>query len=81
LTIEEQMDAQLTKWWDRTRRRIPSCTEWKWYGDHFWVIGNSQPEGRRIEEIIKNSSISLCLTSPSEYIRERKMWYIENESR
>ena len=32
-----------------------------------------------IDEMIENADLSECLTSPSEYIRECKKWFVDNE--
>ena len=56
-----------------------SIEEWTWPGEPLPLVtrrvGDASLLCQQINNLIKNYPLEMCLTSPSEYIRECKKWY------
>jgi hypothetical protein len=50
-----------------------SIEDWTWSGKP--LAGHATPLCEQINALIKDHPLEMCLTSPSEYIRECKKWY------
>ena len=74
MTLEEEIN--------RTFDYSVSIEDWKWKGEPhslYWTINPLIEEALRVERLIQEASLVLCLTSPSQYIREYRKWFERNK--
>lgn len=82
MNIEKRIDILVSG-------RLISVNHWRWYEENvprsLWVIGRSHYDAHYVklyqdlDAVIENTNVLECMTSPSEYIRECKKWYLRNK--
>ena len=77
--LEEEIDKHLFSMDEG--EAIYSILHWAWNGLPFaFEYVKDKDIMTQIHELIQKTPLELCLTSPSEYVREYRKWYMEKNN-
>lgn len=79
MLIDERIDSMVM----RSRRyRISNIRYWKWHGNPGFLCASATVDlstDIAVGKMVLEASTAECLTSPSEYVRELKVWFLKHK--